>query len=159
RALSTDRRIRPADGHRHHRARRHGTRNDGCPAPAGRPASARRKVRGTDPRAAEPSRLTTRPEGRLAELARSCHDGARGMGLPGDRKAADEACARGRVGVGAMVVVYLAVTVWLSWELNVWRDEMYSLHTTEGSVVRAARQAIDFELQPPVYFALLAAWR
>jgi hypothetical protein len=64
-----------------------------------------------------------------------------------------------RVWVGVVVVLYLALSAWLSWELNVWRDEMYSLHTSAGSVARAAREAIDFELQPPVYFAVLAAWR
>src|SRR5439155_3068690 len=52
-----------------------------------------------------------------------------------------------------------ALTGWLSWELNVWRDEMYSLHTSALPVPDAARHAIAFELQPPVYFALLAAWR
>jgi hypothetical protein len=66
---------------------------------------------------------------------------------------------RERFLVGGVVLLYLALTSWLSWELNVWRDEMYSLHTSAGSVGHAARQAIDFELQPPVYFALLAAWR
>ena len=58
-----------------------------------------------------------------------------------------------------MVVLYLVVTAWLSFHLNVWRDEMYSLHTSSGSVGRAAQQAILFEIQPPVYFVALAAWR
>jgi len=66
---------------------------------------------------------------------------------------------RGWGGVWLVVVLYLLVTAWLSFHLNVWRDEMYSLHTSSGSVGRAARQGILFELQPPVYFAALAAWR
>jgi hypothetical protein len=54
---------------------------------------------------------------------------------------------------------YLALTSWLSLELNVWRDEMYSLHSSSGSPGLALRQAIDFELQPPLYFVLLSVWR
>src|SRR5262245_13265135 len=81
------------------------------------------------------------------------------MALAGESRTANEDPRGGRVAVGAMVVLYLALTAWLSWELNVWRDEMYSLHTSAESVGYAARRAIDFELQPPVYFALLAAWR
>jgi hypothetical protein len=62
-------------------------------------------------------------------------------------------------GVLAVTFAYLLLTGWLSLELNVWRDEMYSLHSSSGSIARAAWRAIEFELQPPVYFALLAAWR
>ena len=61
--------------------------------------------------------------------------------------------------VWLLVALYLVVTAWLSLELNVWRDEMYSLHSSSGSVARAAWRAVEFELQPPVYFAVLAAWR
>lgn len=43
--------------------------------------------------------------------------------------------------------------------LDLWQDEYYTLHTTESGIVRAAHRAIDFELQPPLYFMLLAAWR
>ncbi len=77
----------------------------------------------------------------------------------------DEGEGRGNASTGdwpavlAMVVLYLVLTAWLSVELNVWRDEMYSLSTTAGSVDHAARHAIEFELQPPVYFVALAAWR
>jgi hypothetical protein len=57
------------------------------------------------------------------------------------------------------VVGYLVLTGWLSWELNLWRDEMYSLHSTSGSPSFALHQAFDFELQPPLYFVLLSMWR
>ena len=51
------------------------------------------------------------------------------------------------------------VTSWLSLELNVWRDEMYSLHSSSGTPGFAFRQALHFELQPPLYFVLLSLWR
>jgi hypothetical protein len=61
--------------------------------------------------------------------------------------------------VWLVVALYLALTTWLSLELNVWRDEMYSLHSSSGSPGFAFRQALDFELQPPLYFVLLSLWR
>jgi hypothetical protein len=54
---------------------------------------------------------------------------------------------------------YFAVVCFLSWRLNLWRDEMYSLHSTSGSVGFAFDQATHFELQPPVYFVVLSLWR
>jgi hypothetical protein len=61
--------------------------------------------------------------------------------------------------VWLVVIGYLALTSWLSLELNVWRDEMYSLYSSAGSPSFAFRQALDFELQPPLYFVLLSVWR
>jgi hypothetical protein len=55
--------------------------------------------------------------------------------------------------------LYLIVTTFLAWRLNLWRDEMYSLHSTSGSIRSAFDQAIHFELQPPVYFVALGLWR
>jgi hypothetical protein len=65
---------------------------------------------------------------------------------------------RGR-SVWLIVLAYLMLTAWLSWELNLWRDEMYSLHSTSGSPRFALHQAFDFELQPPLYFVALSMWR
>jgi hypothetical protein len=62
-------------------------------------------------------------------------------------------------GVGLAASAYLVVTTFLAWRLNLWRDEMYSLHSTSGSPRFAFDQAIHFELQPPVYFVALALWR
>jgi len=67
------------------------------------------------------------------------------------------ACRERRVWL--VVLAYLVVTTWLSGELNVWRDEMYSLHSSSGSPGFAFHQALDFELQPPLYFVLLSLWR
>src|SRR5262245_48346130 len=62
-------------------------------------------------------------------------------------------------GVVLAAFSYCVVTTFLAWRLNLWRDEMYSLHSTSGSVRSALDRAIDFELQPPVYFVALDLWR
>jgi len=43
--------------------------------------------------------------------------------------------------------------------LGTWTDEEYTLATTAHGAAYAIRHAIDYELQAPLYFALLAAWR
>jgi hypothetical protein len=43
--------------------------------------------------------------------------------------------------------------------LGTWTDEEYSLATTAHGVGYAVERALTFELQAPLYFALLAAWR
>lgn len=68
--------------------------------------------------------------------------------------------ARRSSGILALAVAaYLGLTVPLAALLNVWVDEAFSLETTGGGIALAIRRALDFELQPPLYFALLAAWR
>jgi hypothetical protein len=49
--------------------------------------------------------------------------------------------------------------VFLSKTLNIWIDESYSLQTTATGLAYAVRQALHFELQPPLYFLLLSLWR
>ena len=58
-----------------------------------------------------------------------------------------------------IVCLNLAITVPLAAILNIWTDEAYSLDTTGKSFHYAISQAINFELQPPLYFALLNIWR
>ena len=58
-----------------------------------------------------------------------------------------------------IVFLNLAITVPLASILNIWTDEAYSLDTTGKSLQYAITQAINFELQPPLYFALLNIWR
>src|SRR5262249_37948098 len=53
----------------------------------------------------------------------------------------------------------LCLTLVLGASLNVWHDEAFSLHTTDRGPLDAIRQAITFELQPPLYFLLLNLWR
>jgi hypothetical protein len=43
--------------------------------------------------------------------------------------------------------------------LNIWIDEAYTLQSTGGGVFRATERALQFELQPPLYFVVLALWR
>ena len=56
-------------------------------------------------------------------------------------------------------IFYAGVLLFLSNELVLWEDEMYSLNTSSGSIVRALSQSYLFEGQPPVYFILLSVWR
>jgi hypothetical protein len=60
--------------------------------------------------------------------------------------------------VGA-IIVNLSITVPLAKILNTWIDESYTLRTTGQTLQYAIHQAIHFELQPPLYFALLTPWR
>ncbi|HEV2037834.1 MAG TPA: glycosyltransferase family 39 protein, partial [Candidatus Eremiobacteraceae bacterium] len=61
--------------------------------------------------------------------------------------------------VGITVFAHLCITLPLAWILNTWIDEAYTLNTTGKTVGYAIHQAIHFELQPPLYFALLTLWR
>jgi hypothetical protein len=61
--------------------------------------------------------------------------------------------------LGLAIVLHLAISVPLAWLLNAWLDESYTLHTTGQGIAYAFNQAIHFELQPPLYFVLLAVWR
>lgn len=58
-----------------------------------------------------------------------------------------------------LVGLYLAIAIPLAAILNIWIDEAYSLNTTGKNIQYAIRQAIDFEIQPPLYFVLLNIWR
>ncbi len=61
--------------------------------------------------------------------------------------------------LGLAIFLHLAISVPLAWLLNAWLDESYTLHTTGQGLAYAFNQAIHFELQPPLYFVLLAVWR
>lgn len=80
---------------------------------------------------------------------------------PSEAKATARAWPRvsERAVVRALVLVNLCVTLPLAYALNIWVDEAYTLHTTAGTVADAWRRAVGFELQPPLYFALLSLWR
>jgi len=66
---------------------------------------------------------------------------------------------RDRLGVALVGGAYAAVSAFLVWRLPLWTDEIYTLHTTAAGPIEAARRALSFELQPPVYFVLEAFWR
>ncbi len=64
-----------------------------------------------------------------------------------------------RTVVYALVLINLCVTLPLAYHLNIWTDEAYTLHTTTNGPLFAWHRAINFELQPPLYFVLLNLWR
>lgn len=61
--------------------------------------------------------------------------------------------------VPLVILLHLSITLFLAAMLNIWVDEAYSLSTSGGSIERTLRQALHFELQPPLYFILLNIWR
>jgi 4-amino-4-deoxy-L-arabinose transferase-like glycosyltransferase len=73
----------------------------------------------------------------------------------------DEVSSRGinYVPLGSIVLVFAAVTLWLSSKLNLYIDELYSLHTTSHGFGYALDQSLGFEQQPPLFFLVLTAWR
>jgi len=59
----------------------------------------------------------------------------------------------------ALVAANVCITLTLSALLNIDTDESYTMHTTSGSAHFAVNRAINFELQPPLYFGAMWAWR
>src|ERR1035437_6822211 len=59
----------------------------------------------------------------------------------------------------SFLVLYFAILIYLSNEINIWEDEVYSLNTTSNNLSNVVSQSYNFEAQPPVYFILLALWR
>lgn len=53
----------------------------------------------------------------------------------------------------------LCITLPLAASLNIWIDEAFSLNTTSKDLGYAISHAINFEGQPPLYFAILNLWR
>src|SRR6266850_2556045 len=66
---------------------------------------------------------------------------------------------RERLVVPVIILLHLAVTLFLAYKLNIWVDEAFSLRTSERGIGYALHQALHFELQAPLYFVLLSAWR
>jgi hypothetical protein len=56
-------------------------------------------------------------------------------------------------------ICYTCLLLLLARNTVVWEDELYTLHTTAGSVPFAFTESYNFEGQPPVYFVLLSIWR
>ena len=59
----------------------------------------------------------------------------------------------------ALVLAHAVLAGVLASVLNVWLDEAFSLESTGSGIATAFRRSITFEMQPPLYFTLLAAWR
>ncbi len=56
-------------------------------------------------------------------------------------------------------LLYVAALVTFAAYLGTWTDEEYTLATTAHGFAFAWHRAIDYELQAPLYFAVLALWR
>ncbi len=73
----------------------------------------------------------------------------------------DDVTSRGNsfVPFALIALVFVAVALWLSTKLNLYIDELYSLHTTSHGFAYALEQSLGFEQQPPLFFLALTAWR
>ncbi len=67
--------------------------------------------------------------------------------------------SRSRAIFGLTVAAFTLVALALGTKLNLYIDELYSLHTTDHGFGYALQQAIGFEQQPPLFFLALTAWR
>jgi hypothetical protein len=66
---------------------------------------------------------------------------------------------RARLALFVILGAHVSLTVWLSAVLSIRVDEAYSLHTTSMGLAYAAREALVWEVQPPLYFVSLEMWR
>jgi hypothetical protein len=57
------------------------------------------------------------------------------------------------------IAIHVGVALWLNATMNLWQDELFTVYAIEGSWQDTYIRARDFELQPPVYYMLLHAWR
>lgn len=64
-----------------------------------------------------------------------------------------------RFALAAVVLLHLAVVVPLAATLNIWIDEAYTLQSTSNGLAYAVQRALNFELQPPLYYLVLTFWR
>jgi hypothetical protein len=55
--------------------------------------------------------------------------------------------------------VYAFFILYLCYDINIWDDEVYSLHTSAYNLHNVIRQSYITERQAPFYFILLALWR
>jgi hypothetical protein len=59
----------------------------------------------------------------------------------------------------AFLWLYFLSLIYLSYKLNIWEDEAYSLNTSSLGLGQVIHQSYHFEGQPPFYFLSLAVWR
>jgi hypothetical protein len=56
------------------------------------------------------------------------------------------------------LVAFAALVLWNSLHKSMWTDESYSMNTALRPLAGTVRQALRFELQPPLYFVALNGW-
>ncbi len=64
-----------------------------------------------------------------------------------------------RFRLSAAVAAFVVAGAAIGGLLGTWTDEEYTLATTAHGVAYAVRHAVAYELQAPLYFAVLAVWR
>ncbi len=58
-----------------------------------------------------------------------------------------------------VIVAHAILIVVMAFQLTIGVDETFTLATTSQGPVHAVEKSISFELQPPLYFAVLSVWR
>lgn len=66
---------------------------------------------------------------------------------------------RQRVPLAGTLALFALLAVVIILRKSVGEDESFTLYTTSGSLARTFRLALEFELQPPVYFLAANLWR
>ena len=61
--------------------------------------------------------------------------------------------------LAGFIFIFLLVAFYLSYHLDFYEDEIYSLKSTQGNILSSFKQAIFFEGQQPLYFVFLNLWR
>lgn len=56
------------------------------------------------------------------------------------------------------IFLHVAIVIPLAALLNVWIDEIHTLNTIKGPLANTLVRAIDFEMQPPLYFIIMNLW-
>lgn len=63
------------------------------------------------------------------------------------------------IAYNAAIVIFLSISLYLSWRLNIWIDEAFTLHTTGGTFHDLINRCKNFEYQAPLYYIVLYVWR
>ena len=57
-----------------------------------------------------------------------------------------------------IILLNISITIFLSWKLNVWIDEVFTLQAVNQDMIHTIQRAFYFEKQPPFYYILLNLW-
>ena len=64
-----------------------------------------------------------------------------------------------RLGISAVIILHLVITLPLAYFLNIWSDEASTLYTTERGFLQTFQNVFADEKQAPLYFLALSVWR
>ena len=71
----------------------------------------------------------------------------------------DSLNTQSRAIIHLLVCLNFGITLALALTLNIWDDDAFSLSTSGKDIWYAVKHALQFEMQPPLYFVLLNLWR